>query len=111
MPLLAKPFAECCTFAVGNSPQLGFLDVHQAEIFHVCELICITGRTSTEPPMSRIGQPDAICAARCRSGASMMENPPRTSLDSTYGPSVTVLLLGPTTLPEDRSKGWPRSFN
>ena len=43
---------------------------------------CSTGRTSTHPPNSRIGHPEAIFAACSRSRASMREKPPITSFDS-----------------------------
>jgi len=34
---------------------------------------CITGRISTDPPVSSTGQPEATCAACSRSRASMIE--------------------------------------
>jgi len=44
--------------------------------------ICWTGRTSTEPPTSKIGQPLDISTACARSVASIRLKPPTTSLAS-----------------------------
>src|SRR6516162_5727859 len=51
---------------------------------------CMTGRTSTEPPTSKIGQPLESSTAWVRSLASIRLKPPTRSLASAYGPSVTI---------------------
>src|SRR5579863_3077388 len=71
--------------------------------------ICMTGRTSTEPSTSRIGQPPASFAACARSAATTTENPPTRSFASANGPSVTVPALPLTTLPSS-SSGCPGSL-
>src|SRR5262249_61567587 len=50
------------------------------------------GRTSTEPPRRKIGQPLAISAAASRVSAWTMEKPPTISLTSMKGPSETTFL-------------------
>src|SRR5215469_9583701 len=67
------------------------------------------GRTSTEPPTSRIGQPFESSAACSKSRAWISVKPPTTSLASANGPSVTLFCLPLTTFPEC-SSGWPISF-
>src|SRR5208282_3393095 len=69
---------------------------------------CMTGRTSTEPPTSRIGQPLEISTACARSLASIRLKPPTRSLASAYGPSVTIFWLPLTTMPA-LSSGCPSS--
>src|SRR5262249_28891597 len=81
------------------SPEKVFRTLHQISTF-------MTGRTSTEPPTSKIGQPFEISDACSRSFASISMYPPMMSLASAYGPSITVLSLPLTTLPV-RSSGRP----
>src|SRR6516162_4139931 len=71
--------------------------------------IFITGRTSTAPSTSRIGQPLESSTACARSRASMSVYPPTMSFVSGNGPSVTVFCLPFTSLPV-RSSGCPWSL-
>jgi len=64
----------------------------------------MTGRTSTAPSTSNIGQSLESSTASLKSVASMSVYPPTTSLASAKGPSVTVFCLPWTTLPA-RSSG------
>jgi hypothetical protein len=57
------------------------------------------GRTSTDPPTSRIGQPFDSSTACAMSLASMSINPHTTSFASAKGPSCTAFCLLLTTLP------------
>src|SRR5215467_12186388 len=77
------------------------------ELHHM--LSFMTGRTSTAPSTSRIGQPFESSTAWFRSRASIRVYPPTTSLASANGPSVTVFCLPFTSLPA-RSSGWPWSL-
>src|SRR5215831_11139571 len=64
------------------------------------------GRTSTDPPTSKIGQPFEISTACARSRASIKVKPLTMSLASAKGPSWTLFCLPLTTLPV-RSSGCP----
>src|SRR5437763_395358 len=78
------------------------------EIAHYMSIF-ITGRTSTCPPRSRIGQPFASSAACATSLALIRVKPPMTSFASANGPSVMLRPPLWTILPL-RSNGWPRSM-
>src|SRR5262249_23601606 len=80
---------------------------HAASLSYMSSFI--TGRTSTAPSTSRMGQPFESSTACARSRASINVYPPTTSLASANGPPVTVFLLPLPSLPS-RSSGCPRSL-
>src|SRR5215510_1890487 len=90
---------ECRDHAPRLTPEKVIRILHHISTF-------MTGRTSTEPPTSRIGQPFEISNACARSFASINIYPPTISLASAYGPSTIVLSLPVTILPV-RSSGRP----
>src|SRR5215472_18728402 len=64
-----------CEQPAGFATEKMFVGYHQI-------YICRIGRTSTNPPPSKIGQPRASSVACARSLASISEYPPMMSLDS-----------------------------
>src|SRR5262249_16051877 len=69
--------------AAGFTPKQMMTWLHQRFSF-------ITGRTSTAPSFSKIGQPFEISIGCSRSRAWMRLYPPTTSLASAKGPSIII---------------------
>src|SRR5437899_261116 len=74
------------------SPEQMLVQLHHMPVFR-------TGRTSTTPPPSKMGQPIESSTASARSFASIRVYPPTMPLASAYAPSGMALLLPLTSLP------------